>query len=367
MRKICYILATAEYCLETVQQLEDKLKEKIDKQYVAKVDLSDEKDVYHRIISNCIQLLVHDLDAACEQSLLLMTKIAWHSISNVGDQSGFVNQIITNLKQTVPVIRDNLANSRKYYTQFCHKFVNSFIPKYINTLYRLRPTSSGSSSASGTAALVASASSSSLSEGGASSGAASGGNILGCEQLLLDTHSLKTVLMDLPSIGSQVQRKPPASYTKVVVKGMAKAEMIIKVVMQPVHPASLYIEQYLKLMPESSVVEFHKILEMKNVRKIEQQQLVEAYKRACPQLQQQPPASSATAGSQAVGAESGNSMQQSNEPPTSGGNSTQSQQIAAAAAAISGAGSSIMALGDSLMDKGRIKKIENLIKNRLPN
>ncbi|XP_316653.5 vacuolar protein sorting-associated protein 53 homolog [Anopheles gambiae] len=367
MRKICYILATAEYCLETVQQLEDKLKEKIDKQYVAKVDLSDEKDVYHRIISNCIQLLVHDLDAACEQSLLLMTKIAWHSISNVGDQSGFVNQIITNLKQTVPVIRDNLANSRKYYTQFCHKFVNSFIPKYINTLYRLRPTSSGSSSASGTAALVASASSSSLSEGGASGGAASGGNILGCEQLLLDTHSLKTVLMDLPSIGSQVQRKPPASYTKVVVKGMAKAEMIIKVVMQPVHPASLYIEQYLKLMPESSVVEFHKILEMKNVRKIEQQQLVEAYKRACPQLQQQPPTSSATAGSQAAGAESGNSTQQSNEPPTSGGNSTQSQQIAAAAAAISGAGSSIMALGDSLMDKGRIKKIENLIKNRLPN
>ncbi|EAA11410.4 AGAP006623-PA [Anopheles gambiae str. PEST] len=367
MRKICYILATAEYCLETVQQLEDKLKEKIDKQYVAKVDLSDEKDVYHRIISNCIQLLVHDLDAACEQSLLLMTKIAWHSISNVGDQSGFVNQIITNLKQTVPVIRDNLANSRKYYTQFCHKFVNSFIPKYINTLYRLRPTSSGSSSASGTAALVASASSSSLSEGGASGGAASGGNILGCEQLLLDTHSLKTVLMDLPSIGSQVQRKPPASYTKVVVKGMAKAEMIIKVVMQPIHPASLYIEQYLKLMPESSVVEFHKILEMKNVRKIEQQQLVEAYKRACPQLQQQPPTSSATAGSQAVGAESGNSTQQSNEPPTSGGNSTQSQQIAAAAAAISGAGSSIMALGDSLMDKGRIKKIENLIKNRLPN
>ncbi|XP_041771726.1 vacuolar protein sorting-associated protein 53 homolog [Anopheles merus] len=367
MRKICYILATAEYCLETVQQLEDKLKEKIDKQYVAKVDLSDEKDVYHRIISNCIQLLVHDLDAACEQSLLLMTKIAWHSISNVGDQSGFVNQIITNLKQTVPVIRDNLANSRKYYTQFCHKFVNSFIPKYINTLYRLRPTSSGSSSASGTAALVASASSSSLSEGGANSGAASGGNILGCEQLLLDTHSLKTVLMDLPSIGSQVQRKPPASYTKVVVKGMAKAEMIIKVVMQPVHPASLYIEQYLKLMPESSVVEFHKILEMKNVRKIEQQQLVEAYKRACPQLQQQPPTTLATAGSQAVGTESGNSTQQSNEPPTLGGNSTQSQQIAAAAAAISGAGSSIMALGDSLMDKGRIKKIENLIKNRLPN
>lgn len=48
-------------------------------------------------------------------------------------------------------------------------------------------------------------------------------------QLLLDTHSLKMVLLDLPSIGSQVVRKAPASYTKIVVKGMTRAEMILKV------------------------------------------------------------------------------------------------------------------------------------------
>lgn len=48
-------------------------------------------------------------------------------------------------------------------------------------------------------------------------------------QLLLDTHSLKTVLLDLPSIGCQVLRKAPASYTKIVVKGMTRAEMILKV------------------------------------------------------------------------------------------------------------------------------------------
>lgn len=37
------------------------------------------------------------------------------------------------------------------------------------------------------------------------------------------------VLLDLPSIGSQVVRKAPASYTKIVVKGMTRAEMILKV------------------------------------------------------------------------------------------------------------------------------------------
>ena len=56
---------------------------------------------------------------------------------------------------------------------------------------------------------------------------------VGAEQLLLDTHSLKTVLLDLPSIGSAVSRKAPASYTKIVVKGMTRAEMILKVVMAP--------------------------------------------------------------------------------------------------------------------------------------
>jgi hypothetical protein len=33
----------------------------------------------------------------------------------------------------------------------------------------------------------------------------------GIEQLLLDTHSLKTALLDLPNINSQIARKAPAS------------------------------------------------------------------------------------------------------------------------------------------------------------
>lgn len=36
--------------------------------------------------------------------------------------------------------------------------------------------------------------------------------VVGAEQLLLDTHMLKTALLDLPSVGSQVARKPPARY-----------------------------------------------------------------------------------------------------------------------------------------------------------
>ncbi|XP_055858005.1 vacuolar protein sorting-associated protein 53 homolog [Episyrphus balteatus] len=253
--RICCVLTTAEYCLETVQQLEDKLKDKVTPAYVNKIDMSEEKDIFHRTISNCIQLLVQDLENGCETSLTVMSKVQWQNISNVGDQSPFINTIIAHFKQSIPTIRDNLATSRKYFTQFLHKFVSSFIPKFVNTLYKCRPTNSDGSN-----------------------------NILGCEQLLLDTHSLKTVLLDLPSIGSSVNRKAPTSYTKVVVKDMSRAEMIIKIVMTQIQPAAGFTAQVLKLLPDISIAEYQKILDMKSVKRLDQMQLIEMYKRATPPI-----------------------------------------------------------------------------------
>lgn len=98
----------------------------------------------------------------------------WQGVESVGDQSPYVTAITGHLKNTIPVIRDQLATSRKYFTQFCVKFASVFIPKFISSLYKCRAIST-----------------------------------VGAEQLLLDTHSLKTVLLDMPSMGSQVARKAP--------------------------------------------------------------------------------------------------------------------------------------------------------------
>lgn len=201
------------------------------------------------IISNCIQLLVQDLESGCETSLQAMAKVQWQHISNVGDQSAFISSICSNFKQTVPTIRDTLASSRKYFTQFCHRFVAAFIPKFINVLYRCKLTLSDGSN-----------------------------NVLGCEQLLLDTHSLKTALLELPSVGSSVNRKAPTSYTKVVVKDMTRAEMIIKVVMTPVQPPAHFTQQVLKLLPDITIAEYQKILDMKAVKRVDQLQLIDLFK-----------------------------------------------------------------------------------------
>jgi hypothetical protein len=78
-------------------------------------------------------------------------------------------------------------------------------------------------------------------------------NSLLCLQLLLDTHSLKMVLLDLPSIGSQVVRKAPASYTKIVVKGMTRAEMILKVCLL----WALYSKEFWGVRVLQTVYPFH--------------------------------------------------------------------------------------------------------------
>jgi vacuolar protein sorting-associated protein 53 len=46
--KVCSILTTAEYCLETTQQLEDKLKEKVDQLFEGQIKFSTEQDIFHK-------------------------------------------------------------------------------------------------------------------------------------------------------------------------------------------------------------------------------------------------------------------------------------------------------------------------------
>uniref|UniRef100_A0A5F9DCY6 VPS53 subunit of GARP complex n=1 Tax=Oryctolagus cuniculus TaxID=9986 RepID=A0A5F9DCY6_RABIT len=138
---LCSILSTAEYCLATTQQLEEKLKEKVDVSLTERINLTGEMDTFSTVISSSIQLLVQDLDAACDPALTAMSKMQWQNVEHVGDQSPYVTSVILHIKQNVPIIRDNLASTRKYFTQFCIKFANSFIPKFITHLFKCKPIS----------------------------------------------------------------------------------------------------------------------------------------------------------------------------------------------------------------------------------
>lgn len=55
-----------------------------------------------------------------------MVQTHWSMVKAVGDQSGYVTAITAHLRQTLPLLRDNLANSRRYFTQFCVHFARYY-------------------------------------------------------------------------------------------------------------------------------------------------------------------------------------------------------------------------------------------------
>ena len=188
---ICSCLVTVEYCLDTTIQLEDKMKQKVDPDIAEKISFTSEVELLQSVTNNCVGLLVRELDCCCDTALNTMVKLNWAAIEQVGDQSQYVSVLVASMRNMVPRLRDALQTSRKYFTQFCIKFSSQFIPKYISAVYKCKPVGT-----------------------------------VGAEQLLLDTHSIKTVLLELPSIvdSGQVKlapngRKAPQSYTKLVIKG----------------------------------------------------------------------------------------------------------------------------------------------------
>lgn len=56
-----------------------------------------------------------------------MTKLSWQTIETVGDQSLYVTTIVNHLKTIVPIIRNHLGSSRKYFIQFCTTFVRLIV------------------------------------------------------------------------------------------------------------------------------------------------------------------------------------------------------------------------------------------------
>lgn len=68
------ILTTAEYCVETTQQLEEKVKEKLGL-LAPKLSMESEKASFLEVIDTSVSLLVQDLDSACEPLLVSLTKV----------------------------------------------------------------------------------------------------------------------------------------------------------------------------------------------------------------------------------------------------------------------------------------------------
>ena len=229
---VCLIINTAEYCYETVDSLGQSIAKLLDKPFDTQVDMSQVEDDFSGVITTALSTLVLGLETRVDQALSEMAKINWAALDLVGDQSDYVNIFSSVLADSIPRLGALLDQNN--FRFMCDKFTASCIPRYRSTIFKLKTLSDS-----------------------------------GTQQLLLDAQAIRTLLLDLPSLGNH---SLPPSYSRTVQQEMSKAENLLKVILSP--PDAI-LSNFLALMPITCAKEMPQILDLKGMSKDLQRDVLE--------------------------------------------------------------------------------------------
>jgi len=225
-KTLCLIVNTAEYCRNTITQITETVARMVDEKFKSKIDLSTESDAFFDVIARGLKYLVSGFEGKLEPALQAMLKVRWDTLEAVGDQSSYVTQVDSTVSGNIPLYRTYLLPVR--FNDFCDMFATSFVGRLISNIYKCRRISE-----------------------------------VGAQHLLLDITSLKSVLLNMPVCAAPSGGVVPPRYTKMVNKGVGKAEALLKVILTP--PESL-VETYRTLMAEGNENDFDKVLDLKGIK-----------------------------------------------------------------------------------------------------
>jgi len=116
------IVNTAEYCHSTTEQLESKIKEKVDPFFADNIDFNDPKEAFLNLLTEAMKSLVSGMLGACAAPFNTMTKLPWSMMESVGDQSKYVTEIYQILLTKTSVVRSTIL-ADKYFKTFSNKLV----------------------------------------------------------------------------------------------------------------------------------------------------------------------------------------------------------------------------------------------------
>ncbi|KAL6565339.1 HIT domain protein [Orobanche gracilis] len=310
-RLIGYIVNTAEYCHKTSGELAENVSKVVDPQFADSIDMSEVQDEFSAIITKALITLVHGIESKFDAEMVAMARVPWGTLESVGDQSPYVNSINTILTASIPVLGRLL--SPIYFQFFLDKLASSLGPRFYLNIFKCKHISE-----------------------------------TGAQQMLLDTQAIKTILLEIPSLGKQemallegasiaylslkgtlMKVSAAAGYSKFVSSEMSKAEALLKVILSPIDSVA---DTYCALLHEGTPSEFQRILDLKGLKRTDQQSILDDYNKRGAGTYQQPsikpvfaPTSSASAGAPAIA---------NNNPSSPAGIIPLKEEIVARAAAL---------------------------------
>jgi vacuolar protein sorting-associated protein 53 len=234
---VILVLNTADYCYNTTNSLEEKIKSRIDDNLKDNVDLQSQADSFMGIASAAVRGLVRRVEVDLEPSWREMRNMAWGKIESCENQSGYISGLQSRIRDRSSEIL-NMLHKQQYARAFADNLVELLANNYIANIVQCKP----------------------ISEGGA-------------EQMLLDTHEIRTTLSQiLPG------NPPPALFLKRVNNALGRVEPLLKTLQVRPSPPEALVQAYLIHIADLSEANFRKILELKGIRtKAEQGQLIELF------------------------------------------------------------------------------------------
>lgn len=234
---IVLVLNTADYCYNTSNSLEEKIKSRIDENLKENVELQSQADAFMGIASAAVRGLVHRVEVDLEPCWREMRNIAWGKIEACENQSSYIPGLQNRIRDRSGEIL-GMLHKPQYARAFADNLVELTASTYLTNIMQCKP----------------------ISEGGA-------------EQMLLDTHEIRTTLSQL-----MPGNPPPALFLKRVNASIQKIEPLLKTLQVRPSPAEALVQAYLIHIADLSEANFRKILELKGIRtKSEQTHLVELF------------------------------------------------------------------------------------------
>jgi DNA-binding transcriptional ArsR family regulator len=225
----CTVINTSNYILETLPGLVERVEGMMEGEMKGKVEVEGVKEEYSILINKSVQILVASLYTRLNKTLLNVTKMPWSTWNQVGDESKYVGECAAILREELPSLISKL--SPKYHPFLFSQIASTFIPRYVDSIYKCRRIGE-----------------------------------MGAQQMSLDAHALKNVLLSVPTLGTSApsSSKPPSAppayktYVKYVSTEMGKAEALLKTL---VSPNERLIVTFKALLPKSSMEDLMRVSE----------------------------------------------------------------------------------------------------------
>lgn len=134
------VLNTADYCYTTCNQLEEKIKGRLDKNLKSSVDLQSQADSLMGIASAAVRSLVRQVEVAMEPCWREMRNTPWNRLEAVSDESSYVNEILSKAKTKASEILQ-LLHKQQYARAFTDHLVELISSLFITVVLQSKPIS----------------------------------------------------------------------------------------------------------------------------------------------------------------------------------------------------------------------------------